>query len=126
MALVAETWPIAASLLPFVDGLPRGIARDDEAESRWDRVFGTVTEAGFDVIDLTDTWLPFGDLSPGHRDGMRERMHENGLTAASLSVIRRSVTDERSGRRTSPTATGASIWPPSGVWASSRSGCIAR
>ena len=97
MALVAETWPIAASLLPFVDGLPPGIARDDEAELRWDRVFRTVSEAGFDVIDLTDTWLPFGDLSPGHRDGMRERLHENGLTAASLSVIRRSVTDERSG-----------------------------
>ena len=97
MALTAQTWPIAASLLPFGTDLPSGAERDAAAESRWDRVFATVADAGFDTIDLTDTWVPFGDLSEGQRAGMREQIAGNGLTAASLSVIRRSVTDERSG-----------------------------
>ena len=71
MALTAETWPIAASLLPFTDGAPDGPERDAEAEARWDRVFETVGDAGFDAVDLTDTWLPFGDLSAQQRAGMK-------------------------------------------------------
>lgn len=97
MALTAETWPIAASLLPFAADVPTGTARDAEVEARWDRVFATVSDAGFDAIDLTDTWMPFGDLSAAQRVGMKERIDENSLAAASLSVIRRSVTDEQAG-----------------------------
>ena len=81
------------------DPLPRGTARDADAEAQWDRVFRAVSDAGFDAIDLTDTWVPFGDLSPAQRERMRARIHDNGLTAASVSVIRRSVTDERSGEQ---------------------------
>jgi len=98
MALTAETWPIAASLLPFTDGTPNGTERDAEAEARWGRVFETVRDAGFDAVDLTDTWLPFGALSAQQRAGMKEKLDENALTAASLSVIRRSVTDEQAGQ----------------------------
>jgi len=97
MALTAETWPIAASLLPFTPDPPTGAERDSAAVERWNDVFLTVSDAGFDTIDLTDTWVPFGDLSPGQRVGMRERIDANGLAAASLSVIRRSVTDEQAG-----------------------------
>ena len=97
MALTAETWPIAASLLPFAPDAPPSADRDSAMEERWDHVFVTVNDAGFDTIDLTDTWVPFGDLSDGQRRGMRERIVANGLAAASLSVIRRSVTDEQAG-----------------------------
>jgi sugar phosphate isomerase/epimerase len=97
MALTAETWPIAAALLPFPPDPPTGAERDAEAERRWDRVFRTVADAGFDAIDLTDTWVPFGDLSETQRAAMRELIGAYGLRAASLSVIRRSVTDERAG-----------------------------
>jgi sugar phosphate isomerase/epimerase len=97
MALTAETWPIAASLLPFAPESLTGADRDEAAEERWGHVLLTVRDAGFNAIDLTDTWLPFGDLSAGQRIGMRERIDDNGLAAASLSVIRRSVTDERAG-----------------------------
>ena len=97
MALTAETWPIAASLLPFAADPLHGSARDDAVEARWGRVFATVRDAGFDAIDLTDTWVPFGDLSGAQRAGMRERIDQNAVTAASLSVIRRSVIDEQAG-----------------------------
>lgn len=97
MALTAATWPIAASLLPFAPEALGGDERDDEAEARWDRVLMTVADAGFDVIDLTDTWMPFGDLSAVQRAALKERIDANGLAAASLSVIRRSVTDEVAG-----------------------------
>jgi sugar phosphate isomerase/epimerase len=97
MALTAETWPIAAALLPFTPELLAGQEADAETRRRWDRVFQTVADAGFDAIDLTDTWLPFGDLSAAQRATMRELIDANALRAASLSVIRKSVTDERDG-----------------------------
>jgi len=56
-----------------------------------------VRDAGFDAIDLTDTWVAFGDLSPAQRTAMRERIQREALMAASLSVIRRSVIDGRTG-----------------------------
>ena len=97
MALTAETWPIAASLLPF-DSMPsHGAERDDGVEAQWSHVFETVRDAGFDAIDLTDTWVAFGDLSPAQRTAMRERIQREALMAASLSVIRRSVIDGRTG-----------------------------
>lgn len=97
MALTAETWPIAASLLPFAADPVRGIERVDEVEARWARVFATVSDAGFDAIDLTDTWVPFGDLSPDQCTAMKEQIDQSAVAAASLSVIRRSVIDEQEG-----------------------------
>lgn len=98
MALTAETWPIAAALLPFPNDPLSGGDRDVEAERRWARVFQTVADAGFEAIDLTDTWMAFGDLAPAQRTAMRELIDANGLGAVSLSVIRRSVTDEQDGQ----------------------------
>lgn len=101
MVLTAENWPIAASLLPFASEAPSESAAggSDLARRRtgWNRVFEEVADAGFDTIDLTDTWVAFGDLADVERDVMLECIGEHGLTAASLSVIRRSVIDEDSG-----------------------------
>jgi sugar phosphate isomerase/epimerase len=97
MPLTAETWPIAASMLPFPADPPSGADRDAPAEHRWNRALQAVADAGFEAIDLTDTWLPFGDLTGGQSAAVKERIEANGLAAASLSVIRRSVTDHATG-----------------------------
>jgi len=85
MALTADTWPIAASMLPFAAS-----AFDDDVVSR---AFHAVARAGFDDVDLTDTWLPFGDLDAAQTASLRDALEAAGLRAQSLSVIRRSVTD---------------------------------
>lgn len=90
MVLTAETWPIAASLLPFANS-------EGSSREQWSAVFAEVADAGFDAIDLTDTWMPFGDLDADEREAMAECIREQRLDAVSLSVIRRSVTDEHAG-----------------------------
>jgi sugar phosphate isomerase/epimerase len=81
MSLTAETWPIAASMLPF------------SASTGMGEAFAAVKRAGFDDVDLTDTWMPFGDLNTAQVGALRDALDEAGLRAQSLSVIRRSVTD---------------------------------
>jgi sugar phosphate isomerase/epimerase len=96
MVLTPENWPIAASMLPFAASTP-----DSEwnaaTEAEWARAFTAVRRAGFDDVDLTDTWLPFGDLDAAHRSGLAAVLERVGLRAQSLSVIRRSVTDAEHG-----------------------------
>jgi sugar phosphate isomerase/epimerase len=81
MALTADTWPIAASMLPF------------SASTAVNEAFAAVKRAGFDDVDLTDTWMPFGDFDTAQRSALRDALDTAGLRAQSLSVIRRSVTD---------------------------------
>lgn len=81
MALTADSWPIAASTLPF------------SASSGVNEAFAAVKRAGFDDVDLTDTWMPFGDFDTTERGALRDALEAAGLRAQSLSVIRRSVTD---------------------------------
>jgi sugar phosphate isomerase/epimerase len=96
MPLTAHTWPIAAALLPFVPER-LGASSPDEERGRWARTFREVAEAGFEHVDLTDTWLPFGDLDRRQTSEMASTLSEAGLSAPSMSVIRRSVIDEADG-----------------------------
>lgn len=97
MPLTAADWPIAASLLPFAPtAVPTG-GWDDLTERAWSAVFSEVKQAGFDDVDLTDTWLRFGDLSPAHVGGLSAVLAATGLRMPSASVIRRSVIDEVDG-----------------------------
>lgn len=95
MALTAHTWPIAASLLNFTP------ARPDAGDNAWRReahaVFSQVARAGFEHVDLTDTWVRPGDLSPRQLDILAAAAASAGTTPASLSAIRRSVIDDRDG-----------------------------
>lgn len=97
MPLTADVWPIAAALLPLdpVDahaGDPRIDLERAAAEALLE-----VADAGFDAVDLTDTWLKYGDLGPSHVDALRRALSHAGLAPLSMSVIRRSVIDERHG-----------------------------
>src|SRR5690606_3336548 len=96
MALTAETWPIAAAMLPFATSMPGEGSRDALRED-WSRSLGEVVDAGFDSVDLTDSWVRCGDLSPAHLALLGELLDEHGLRAISLSAIRRSVIDAAHG-----------------------------
>lgn len=97
MALTAEDWPIAASLLPLDPAHPQGLGRSDELDERWLEDLRSVADAGFDAVDLTDSWIRYGDLAPGHVAGLRDALVAAEVAPLSMSVIRRSVIDESDG-----------------------------
>lgn len=86
MAYSGGDWPVLAALLPFAP------AQDDVPE-RWLGVFREVAAAGFDAVDLTDTWVRCGDLGAERLADLRAVVIEAGLSAPAISVIRRSVID---------------------------------
>lgn len=86
MSFTAEEWPIGAALLQFPS------VQDAPAE-QWARVLGEVAAAGFDHVDLTDSWLRPGDLDPGRRRELALAVKEAELGVTAISVVRRSVID---------------------------------
>ncbi|WP_442577105.1 sugar phosphate isomerase/epimerase family protein [Microbacterium sp. F51-2R] len=93
--LSADDWPIAAAMLPMGDAHPA--ADSPPPVERWLADLGEVHDAGFSHVDLTDSWVHYGDLAPGQVEALRQCLAATGSTAASLSAIRRSVIDERDG-----------------------------
>lgn len=96
MVLMAKTWPIAAAMLPFATRMPED-GDDDALRADWSRALGDVADAGFDSVDLVDSWVRSGDLGPAHLALLREVLDEHGLRAIALSAIRRSVIDAAHG-----------------------------
>jgi sugar phosphate isomerase/epimerase len=90
MALSAADWPISAVLLQFPD------AQDADAEV-WDDVLGQARRAGFDRVDLIDSWVRPADLDAGRRAELVAALRENGLTVPVIAVARKSVIDPESG-----------------------------
>lgn len=97
MPLTADDWPIAAALLPFRAALPDTRHADEQTVGRWLEDLLEVADVGFDAVDLTDTWLAYGDLAPSHVVALRTALAAAALTPLSMSVIRRSVIDEQVG-----------------------------
>jgi len=93
----AETWPIAAALLPFPAVRSDGVIMQDAAPADWLETFREVADAGFRHVDLTDSWVRPGDLSPERLGQLKEAASEAGLGLAAISAIRRSVIDDRHG-----------------------------
>ncbi|MFO7244061.1 MAG: sugar phosphate isomerase/epimerase family protein [Actinomycetes bacterium] len=93
MQLTAETWPIAASVLNFPPGTPDLDSWHDDALA----VLTEVAEAGFTLVDLTDSWVRPGDLTPGQLDALESAAQQAGIGLASVSAIRRSVIDAAHG-----------------------------
>jgi len=91
----AEDWPIAAAMLSLGDAHPAGSPGD--AAERWLDDLREVADAGFADVDLTDSWVRCGDLDGAGIALLRESLASAGLTAVSLSAIRRSVIDEQHG-----------------------------
>lgn len=97
MPFLAEDWPIAASLLPFPAVPMPAEGWNPLAEVDWTGMLAQVAEAGFVDVDLTDTVAAFGDLGPGQQRDLRSALAATGLSAPSISLVRRSVIDEVSG-----------------------------
>ncbi len=91
--LTAQTWPIAASVLNFPAGNPDLDTWHADAVA----VLKEVNEAGFTHVDLTDSWVRPGDLTPGQLDALESAAQDTGVILASVSAIRRSVIDAQDG-----------------------------
>ncbi|UYN83449.1 MAG: sugar phosphate isomerase/epimerase [Microcella sp.] len=95
--LTRSTWPIAAAALPFASTDRHGRDATHAGEEAWHGPLGEVRRCGFTRIDLTDSWIRPGDLGAEGLAGLTAALNDHGLRAASLSVIRRSVIDDREG-----------------------------
>ncbi len=92
-SLTAQTWPIGAALLQFPSTARDGVRYQDAPVARWSAVLREVALAGFDHVDLTDSWLRPGDLSFDRRDDLARVVKEHGLGITAISTVRRSVID---------------------------------
>jgi sugar phosphate isomerase/epimerase len=87
--LTSRNWPIAASVLNFPPANPELDTWHADALE----VLTEVAEAGFEHVDLTDSWIRPGDLTSGQIAALEAAVTEAGVSLASVSAIRRSVID---------------------------------
>ncbi|MHB1235326.1 MAG: sugar phosphate isomerase/epimerase family protein [Microbacteriaceae bacterium] len=95
MGYTADDWPIAAALLQFPGQDARGRSMQDADGQQWRDVLHEVADAGFGNVDLTDSWVRPGDLSPRRLDELGQAVTAVGLAAPAISAIRRSIIDAR-------------------------------
>ncbi|WP_374302678.1 sugar phosphate isomerase/epimerase family protein [Paracoccus sp. (in: a-proteobacteria)] len=93
----AETWPIAAAMIPFPGRLPDGSPVQDAAPEVWAESLTDVADAGFDCVDPTDSWLRVADLDPARRAEFVAICRDLGLSVPAISTSRRSVIDPQHG-----------------------------
>ncbi|KQT01394.1 sugar phosphate isomerase/epimerase family protein [Cellulomonas sp. Leaf395] len=89
----AETWPIGAALLQFPGDVAGGTSLTDGPPSGWRPALREVALAGFQHVDLTDSWVRVADLTPERRSALTEVAGELGLAFSNVSVTRKSVID---------------------------------
>lgn len=97
LALTAETWPIAAATLQYPDSTVDGTPMHQADASVWLDVLRDVRDAGFDHVDVFDSWLRLADLPPSRLDEFVSVTREAGLLSLSTSAVRRSVIDAEEG-----------------------------
>jgi len=93
MPLTASNWPIAAALLQFPAVSRTGVRAQDAPAEQWRRVFDTVSRAGFDSLELADSWVSIADLSPSRLAEMAAVASDSGVGIPSVNIVRRSVID---------------------------------
>lgn len=93
MPHTAQDWPIGAALLQFPGTTPDGRPVQDAPAADWAAVLAEVGAEGFDHVDLTDSWLRPGDLSPERLRELALALKEHALGVSAVSVTRRSVID---------------------------------
>ena len=89
----AETWPIGAALLQFPGTARDGSSLTDGDPSGWRPALREVALAGFEHVDLTDSWVRPGDLSPQRLQALAGVAGDLGLAFSNISVTRKSVID---------------------------------
>jgi sugar phosphate isomerase/epimerase len=93
MVFSAKSWPIGAALLQYPRDMGDGRSVQDVPAREWAAVFGEVSHAGFDHVDLTDTWLRPGDLPAARLKELRNVLDDCELEVTAISTVRRSVID---------------------------------
>ncbi|RFA20087.1 sugar phosphate isomerase/epimerase family protein [Subtercola boreus] len=88
MSDTTGSWPIAAALHQFASP-----ANQHAPAEAWLATLREVAGVGFEHIDLTDSWLQIGDLSPARLTQFAEAAAEAQVGVPSLSITRRSVID---------------------------------
>jgi sugar phosphate isomerase/epimerase len=96
--LTAQDWPIAAAALPFPGITADGTRVTDAEPEVWARTLQDIADAGFDRVDVTDSWLRLGELDPRRLDAFAEVAAETGVVPTSISAIRCSVIDREHGQ----------------------------
>jgi len=93
----ADTWPIAANMLPFGPIAPDGTPNTEAPATSWAKQLKQVRDEGFDFVDPTDAWLSIGELSDARFDEFVKAIADSGMTVPSISTTRRSVIDPKRG-----------------------------
>ena len=93
----AGSWPIAAAMINFVGPLPDGTAVQDAPESVWEDHLQQVADAGFELVDPTDSWMRLADLSPDRQSAFDDVLDRVGLKLGGISTARKSVIDVQRG-----------------------------
>jgi sugar phosphate isomerase/epimerase len=97
-AYTAETWPIAAAMLPFGSVDSHGGPIHDAEPEEWAKHLRLVARSGFTEVDPTDTWVRVADLSSERLADFRAVLADTGLTIPAISTSRRSVMDPEHGK----------------------------
>ncbi|GAA3292826.1 sugar phosphate isomerase/epimerase family protein [Arthrobacter citreus] len=91
MTYTSQTWPIGAALLNFTGVTADGRDRTTAGPEAWKQTLREVSMAGFDHVDLTDSWVRAADLDAGGRRQLLETARSYGLAFSDLAVTRKSV-----------------------------------
>jgi sugar phosphate isomerase/epimerase len=92
-SLNRENWPIAAGMLQFPATRADGKSVQLLGAPEWARAFDEVADAGFDNVEITDTWLRAGDLNAQELSELAATAAHYGLSVPAVALIRRSVLD---------------------------------
>ncbi|MEI4487345.1 sugar phosphate isomerase/epimerase family protein [Frigidibacter sp. MR17.14] len=93
MTWTAETWPIAAAMLPFPGLLPDGTAKQDADPAVWAADLAEVAGAGFTAVDPTDSWISVAALDAARRAAFLEICRDLGLSVPAISTSRKNLVD---------------------------------
>ncbi len=91
MNYTPETWPIGAALLNFTGTTADGQDRTTAGAQAWKQTLREVRHAGFDHVDLTDSWVRAADLDSAGRKELLKTARSYGLAFSDLAVTRKSV-----------------------------------
>lgn len=86
-----ETWPIGAALLNFTGTTADGRDRTTAGPEAWKQTLREVRLAGFDHVDLTDSWVRPADLDADGRRRLLETARSYDLAFSDIAVTRKSV-----------------------------------
>jgi sugar phosphate isomerase/epimerase len=89
----AESWPIGAALLQFPGVTAKGGSLTQADPTQWRPALREVALAGFQHVDLTDSWVRPGDLTSERLEKLRRVASDLDLTFSVISVTRKSVVD---------------------------------